>query len=256
MKKLFFLLLIVPFSCLVSQAQFYDTASVWRPGFYMGLPVQSLDLDDLNRELQQAGIPEISSTLVGFSLGFVNRHRDQNSYGLTQLSYLSTFEDDNDAGSDARLNLWKVSFSGQYDVIPNEKWLGYPYLSFGFSWAWLKASSITNVNSFPASLSNLGTPDELGKHYTSGLLINGQFGAGIERRLTFPGATNYIGISAGYEISSGSEWRTGEANYFLADAPTFRTNGWMFELRFRFEYDPTTLTDKEKQPRGLFKFFQ
>ncbi|MEM9674690.1 MAG: hypothetical protein AAF992_19000 [Bacteroidota bacterium] len=256
MKKLILLALMVSFSCLESKAQFYDSASVWRPGFYIGFPIQQLDLNDLNRELEVAGIPEISSTLAGFSLGFVNRHRDQNSYGLTQFSYLSTFEDGNDAGSDARLNLWRISFSGQYDVIPSKKWLGYPYLGFGFSLARLRVSSITEVNSFQGSLDNLDSPDELVKRYTSGLLINGQLGAGIERRLTFPGTTSFIGVSAGYEISPSSEWRTGDANYFLANSPSFRTNGLVFEFRLRVEYDPTTLTEKEKQPRGLFKFFQ
>lgn len=256
MKQLFFSLLIVTFSCLESKAQFYDSASVWRPGFFMGFPIEQLDMSDLNRELQETGIPRISSSLTGFSLGFVNRHRDQNSYGLTQLSYLSTFEDGNDAGSDARLNLWRISFSGQYDVIPSEKWLGYPYLGLGFGLGRLRVSSITDINSFQASLNNPGSPDELVKRYTSGLLINGRLGAGIERRLTFPGATNYFGFSAGYELSTSSEWRTADANYFLANSPDFRTSGWVFEIRFRFEYDPTTLTEKEKQPRGLFKFFQ
>ena len=256
MKKLLLLVLFSSFCCLEVMAQFYDSASVWRPGFYMGFPIQQLDLSELNRELGLAGIPEISSTMAGFSLGFVNRHRDQNSYGLTQFSYLSTFDDGNDAGSDGRLDLWKLTFSGQYDVIPSEKWLGYPYLGFGVNLARLRVSSVTNINSFPVSLGNLNSPDELVKRYTSGLMINGRLGAGIERRLIFPGAINYFGFSAGYELSPSAEWRTGGANYFLANSPAFRTNGWVFELRFRFEYDPTTLTEKEKQPRGLFKFFQ
>ncbi len=256
MKKLTLFLLLATLCYSESVAQSFDTTNSARSGFYLSVIGQDVDLDNLNRELEQAGIPRLTSGLVGTSMGFTNRFRDQNSYGNTQLSLLSTFDDGGNAESDARLTLWKISFAGQYDVIPSEKWLVYPYLQFGTNLAQLRVSSTTNVSSFQGSLSNLNEPDELVKRYSSGLFISGGLGAGVERRFTFPGTIEFIGLSAGYEVSPRSEWQTNGANYILTNSPSFRTNGWVFELRFRLEYDPTTLTDRERQPRGLFKFFQ
>lgn len=256
MKKLLFLILISVLSGSKSIAQFSVIDSVWRTGMFVSIGGQNLDLDNLNRALGQAGIPELRSGLLGFTFGITNRHRDQNSYQTLQLSYFSTFDDGNDAGSDARVDLWKLTATGQYDVIPNEKWLIFPYLQLSSGLARLKVSSITNISSFQGSLNNLNSPDELVKRYSSDLFIVGGIGVGIERRYTFPGTINHIGISAGYEVSPRSEWRTDGANYFLNGSPDFRTNGLVFELRLRVEPDPSTLTDRELQPRGLFKFFQ
>lgn len=240
----------------VSMAQFSVADSIWRTGVFFSIGGQNLDLDNLNRALGQAGIPELGSGLLGFTFGVTNRHIDQNSYQSLQLSYFSTFDDGNDAGSDARIDLWKLTATGQYDVIPNEKWLIFPYLQISTALARLRVSSITDISSFQGSLNNLNSPDELVKRYSSDLLLMGGIGVGIERRYSFPGTINHIGISIGYEVSTDSEWRTNGANYFLDNSPSFRTNGLVFEFRLRVEPDPSTLTDRELQPRGLFRFFQ
>ncbi len=253
MKTLFTIgVLLVSISSSVAQSN--DTTRVWRAGFYMSVVGQEVDLDDLNRELAQVGIPTLTSGLVGFSFGFTNRHRDQNSYGMAQFSYMSTFDDGNDAGNNAQLDLWKISVTGQYDVIPNEKWLIFPYLQLSTNLARLKVSSVVNTPSFQGSLSNLGSPDELVKRYSTGMFISGGIGAGIERRLVFPGSIGFIGFSAGYEISPQSEWQTEGGNYFLANSPAFQTNGLVFEFRFRIEINPNT--DRNQEPQGIYKFFQ
>ena len=141
-------------------------------------------------------------------------------------------------------------------MIPNEKWLIFPYLQISTALTRLRVSSITDISSFQGSLNNLNSPDELVKRYSSDLLFMGGIGVGIERRYSFPGTINHIGISIGYEVSTDSEWRTNGANYFLDNSPSFRTNGLVFEFRLRVEPDPSTLTDRELQPRGLFRFFQ
>lgn len=252
-KQLIFLLLIVSFDALDSVAQVNDTSRVWRHGVYFSFPVQIVNLDDLNQDLAQRGLAELVPSMVGFTIGFSSRHREQNSYGLTKLSYLTTFDDEDDESEHVRINLWKMSFQGHYDVLPNKNWLAYPYLGLGLGLAFLNVTEL-NIPQSPL----LGFPSDsysLWKYY-SDILVNGSFGVGLERKFLLPGSTGYIGISGGYELSSQSDWKLRDTNYSPSTSPTFRTSGWIFELKLRFELDLSTLTEKEKQPRGLFKFFQ
>nr|WKN35369.1 hypothetical protein K4G66_23625 [Tunicatimonas sp. TK19036] len=251
-----FTILVTLFSLRVEAQSYRDTTNVWRSGFYFSIPVQTLNLTDLNRQLREAGQPEILTAMTGISMGFTNRHRDQNSYGLTQFSLLSTFDDENDPSRDTRLVVGKFSFSGQYDILSNPKWLAYPYLRLGFSMARLRVSTIDTTTTFMSSVRFLGSPDYVQKKYTSGVLLNGELGAGIERQFSFPGTTGFIGISAGYELSTGADWQIADINYLLANSPNFRTNGLVVELRIRLEYNPLTAPEDDKKPKGLYRFFQ
>lgn len=262
MKPLILLILISVFSGAKNVAQSPIVGShqsipdsVWKGGMYLGIGGQNIDLEDLNRALVQAGVPKLTTGLVGISFGFTNRHRDQDSYGTIQLSYFTTFDDGNDAGNDARLDLWKLPITGHYDLIPSEKWLIAPYLQFSPNLARLKVSSITDITTFQGSLNNLNSPDELIKRYSTGIFISGGIGLGIERRYTFPGTINHIGIRAGYEISPRLGWQTDGANYFLDNSPSYRSNGLVVEFILRVEPNPSTLMDSEMKPRGLFKYF-
>ncbi|WKN42928.1 hypothetical protein [Tunicatimonas pelagia] len=234
-----------------------DTTRVWRTGFYMGLHAQTIDVDNLNAMLQQANQPTLLPDMAGAALGFTMRHRDQNSYSRSQLTYFTLLDNlENDNLRESRVNYWELSVTGNYDVIPSQKWLVYPYLGFGVGLSFLRVSEVISGTSFQGSLNNLNTADLEIKQYMTDAMVNGTAGVGVERRFVFPGTLGFIGISGGYKISEREDWQLRGTSYTLDDSPNFRANGWVFELRFRFEYDPTIKPEQAREPQGLFKLFQ
>ncbi|WKN42765.1 hypothetical protein [Tunicatimonas pelagia] len=256
MKTFMYLALLLTIAWSESTAQAYDSTSTWKPSFYFGFPTQLIDVGGLNATLREAQLSELRSTMFGFSVGTAMRHRDQNSYSTGVLSFMTLMDDSYNDLRNSQINYWDLSIAGQYDITANPKWLVYPYLSIGTGIAFLSVSEVSNEASFRGGLDNLSAEDADIKRYNTGFMINGGLGAGVERQVILSGIRSFIGLSAGYEISSSEKWQLRNTSYYLEDSPAFQTNGWVVELRFRVEYDPASKRDAFGQSRGPFKFFR
>ena len=244
---IFFVLLL---SHLVA-AQSSDSAT-FKTGSYVSLMVRGAQsLSDLNEQLRAAGHAPLTEALIGFSVGVTNRFAAQNSYSAGRFSGSFAADDLTDDGRRTTLTVWELATVGHYDVVASLKWLVYPYLGIGSNYARLSVSTIEPGGSFQNSLTNLGSPEVVQKKYGSdGLMIFGELGGGIERLLSFPGSDVYVGLSGGYRLSTDRSWVLAGVKSFDS---SFSTQGWTFELKFRFEAAP------ERSPearRGLFKFFK
>ncbi|WKN45438.1 hypothetical protein [Tunicatimonas pelagia] len=256
MKRFVYFTLLMAIAWSESTAQTYDSTSGWRHSFYMGISTQLIDIDGLNVALEEAQLAELNPTMLGFSVGTAIRQRNQNSYATGVLSYMMLADDHSDDLRSSQINYLDFSVSGQYDIIANPKWLAYPYLSVGTGIGFLSVSEVSGEASFESGLSNLGTDDLDIKRYNTGFMINGGLGVGAERQVLLPGIRSFVGLSAGYEISSSEKWQLRSTSRYLEDSPAFQTSGWLFELRFRVEYDPSSKRDTFGKSRGPFKFFQ
>ena len=241
-------LLLLPF---FTMAQPSDSA-VFKTGAYSSVTISGArQLASLNQQLRAAGHAPLTEALVGFSLGVTNRFADQNSYTTSRLSWLATADDNANDSRQTTLSVWELASFAHYDVVANPKWLAYPYLGFGTNYARLVVSNAELGGSFQNSLNNLGTPEVVQKKYGSeALMLFGELGGGVERVLKLQGTDLYIGLSGGYRLSTERAWVLQGVKSF---ASSFGTQGWMAELKFRFETNP------ERNPevrRGIFRFFE
>ena len=251
MKKLvIFALSLVPF---LSYAQEQDSVNAVRTGSYGSFILNGArQLSDINRQLRGAGLAPMQEVLTGVSLGFINRFADQNSYGVSRVSFAAAADDNANDDQDSRLIVWELFVAGNYDVLPNPNWLIYPYLGFGVNYARLTVSTLISNIDFQSSLNTIEEEEVVQKKYRSSYLpIFGEIGGGIERVLKLNSINMYLGLSGGYRLSTSSPWTYKDVKYFENTA--FSTQGWMFELRFRFEINPNP---DQKVSRGLYQFFQ
>ena len=234
-----------------TMAQEQDSA-IFKTGVYFSMTINGArGLTDLNEQLRAAGHVPLVEALIGASLGVTNRFADQNSYSATRVSLLISSDDALDNSRSTNLLVWEFANFAQYDLIANPKWLVYPYLGTGLNYARLTVSNADPGGSFQNSLNNLATPEVVQKKYGSdGLMLFGELGGGVERVLKLPGSDVYVGLSGGYRLATDRSWVLDGVKAFNE---SFSTQGWTFELKFRFEANPE---ENPEVRRGLFKFFQ
>ncbi len=220
-------------------------------GFYLGIAGRFMDVSALNDNLIRNGLAPLESGIVGFSLGFTGRRPTQNSYASFELSYLGTADDGTRSSLESKLELFQLSITGHYDVIANESWLLYPYLSIGWDWGKLTVSQIYGDSTFNSSLSTLNDPEVVQNKYHA-VAPKLELGLGVERRIRLPMTDLFVGISGGYTLSPRSYW-TLKAVKSYSDSPTLNNTGWGFKLFFRVE--PNNVKPK-KEPWSLYRFFK
>ena len=249
MKKLLLITLLFPLSLL---AQENDSTNVLKYSGYVSFnALGARDLSNLNDQLRAAGQLPITNTLVGFSLGFTSRFADQNSYTGARLSLHGSGDTETESNQQTRLWVAELGSFSFYDLVANPNWLVGPYLNYGFSYARLAVSSVENNLNFQSSLANPASVEVVTKRYgTDGLLLFGELGAGAERVLKLNGVDFYIGLSGGYRLSTRDAWMLDSTKAFDAD---FGTQGWTFELKYRFEPRPDRM---DRSARGLIRFFK
>ncbi len=249
MKKLLLIILLIPASLL---AQEKDSTNILKYGGYVSFNVLGArDLSGLNDQLRAASQLSTDGALVGISMGFTSRFADQNSYAVTRLSLHGAGDAGTESNQQTQLWVGELGSFGYYDLVGNPNWLVGPYLGFGFNYARLAVSSIESNIGFQSSLASLATIEVVKKRYgTDGLMLFGELGAGVERILKLNGVDFYIGLSGGYRLSTRDAWMLDDVKVFDAD---FSTQGWMFELKYRFEPRPDRM---DRSARGLFRFFK
>jgi hypothetical protein len=249
MKIFLIATLLLPISLFAQPA---DSTNTLKYGGYVGINVLGVrDLSNLNNQLRAAGQLPAEGPAVGFSVGLTSRFADQNSYNVTRLSLFGA--SDAATGDNRQTRLWVAELGGftHYDLVSNPNWLVAPYLGLGFNYARLAVSSVESNVGFQASLSNPASPEVAKKRYGSdGLMLFGELGAGVERVLKLNGVDFYVGLSGGYRLSTRRAWTLDDAKVFDAE---FGTQGWAFELKYRFEARPDRM---DRRARGLIRFFK
>lgn len=242
-------MLLLPVSLLAQPA---DSTNTLKYGGYVSINVLGAsDLSDLNNQLRAAGQLPAEGPAVGFTVGLSSRFADQNSYNVTRLSFFGA--GDTETQDNRQTRLWIAELSGftHYDLVGNPNWLVAPYLGLGFNYARLAVSSVESNVGFQSSLATPASPEVAKKRYGSdGLMLFGELGAGVERVLKLNGVDFYIGLSGGYRLSTRRAWTLDDTKVFDAD---FGTQGWTFELKYRFEARPDRM---DRSARGLIRFFK
>ena len=244
-----FTLLLLPFLAL---AQSSDSTTRIITGVYASPTVYGARaLTSLNQQLQTAGHAPLIEALIGMTLGTTHRFADQNSYGASHLRWLVGTDDDLDNRRSTVMSVWELGGFGYYDLIPHPKWLVYPSLGVGFSYARLTVSNIEPAASFQSSLSTLGDAEVVQKKYsTGGIMIFGELGAGVERQFSGRTLDWYLGLGGGYRLSTQQPWMLSGVKLY---DETFNTQGWTAELKIRIEMHPD---QPQKVSRGIYRYFQ
>jgi hypothetical protein len=249
MKKLLLITLLLPLSLL---AQENDSTNALKYGGYVSFNVLGArDLSTLNDQLRAAGQLPVLDAFLGFSVGFTSRFADQNSYTGARLSLHGAGDTETASNQQTRLWVGELGSFSFYDLVANPNWLVGPYLGFGFSYARLAVSSVESNVGFQSSLANPASVEVVTKRYgTDGLMLYGELGAGVERVLKLNGVDFYIGLSGGYRLSTRDAWMLDNTKVFDT---SFGTQGWTFELKYRFEARPDRM---DRSARGLIRFFK
>lgn len=249
MKKLLLITFLFPLSLL---AQEKDSTNALKYGGYVSFnALGARDLSGLNDQLQAAGQLPAINTFVGFSWGFTSRFADQNSYTATRMSIYAAGDAETESNQQTRLWVGELGSFGYYNLVDNPNWLVGPYLGFGFSYARLAVSSVESNIGFQSSLANPASVEVVKKRYgTDGLMLFGELGAGVERVLKLNRVDFYIGLSGGYRLSTRNAWVLDDIKVFDS---YFGTQGWTFEIKYRFEARPDRMN---KSARGLLRFFK
>jgi hypothetical protein len=229
-----------------------ENTGKFRFGTYLGVLISYPGaLDELNRQLRDAQRLDVPSQITGVSLGFSQRFADQNSYIAPRLSYFQA-TDMNDSEDHTRLSIWEFSVTSHYDLIPDKKWLAYPYLGLGLNHARLDLVLVTEADDFASSLQNIGQGAERERYVSHGVMSFIDIGLGAERALHFVDDVRvYLGVSGGYRLSFSEPWSIDGLRQF--SGTNFSTQGWLLEIKLRSELvDP----GRRSKKRGLIKHFQ
>jgi len=211
-----------------------DTSITVKNGFYFESARRFCNLNELNKDLKNAGYSELDNNYVGFSIGCASRFSDKNSYGTAQMTFLSIGPMNKDTNSkNGDIYTLELSTEMHCVISKSSKWFVYPYYGFGIDYSMLKLTETVNQMNFNQSISDLSSKEKnIKKYYMDMPLVFVNLGIGIDRKIRIHETNYYIGLGLGYRLSTKSRWG-------YNDSPSISYTGFEFKVRIRFEFENT-----------------